>query len=106
VERKGESWDLGGLFDFADAFAGPPEFDFPAVALFVAKGDRSLFREFLRSYGAEHNLNGAAGPFHERMLAYALIHKYSNLTWYLKEIPAAVEDARLESLAAAWFDVS
>jgi hygromycin-B 7''-O-kinase len=106
VQRIGASWEIGGLFDFGDAFAGPAEFEFPAVALFVAKGDRALFREFLESYGATVDSLGNRGPFHERMLAYALIHKYSNLNWYLKTVPVDVGAARLESLAAAWFDVS
>ena len=104
--RCHDTWNIGGRFDFGDAFAGPAEFEFPAVALFVAKGNRALFREFLRAYGAQLDPTDTLGPFHERMLAYTLIHKYSNLAWYLKEIPVEVEEVRLELLAAAWFDVS
>ncbi len=35
-------------------------------------------------------------------MAYTLLHIYSNLPWYLREMPAAPR-ATLDSLAEAWF---
>ncbi|WP_030661185.1 hypothetical protein [Streptomyces cellulosae] len=36
------------------------------------------------------------------LLAYTLLHVYSNLTWYLRELQAPAKDS-LPALAEAWF---
>lgn len=36
------------------------------------------------------------------LLAHTLLHVYSNLPWYLRELPAPPEPT-LESLAQTWF---
>jgi hygromycin-B 7''-O-kinase len=85
---------ITGVIDFADACVGDPDLELPAVAIFVARGDRALYRRFLGALGRE--------PAPERVLAYTLLHRYSNLAWYLREVPP--DGARtLEELAYAWF---
>ncbi|MFF8812654.1 phosphotransferase family protein [Streptomyces pactum] len=85
---------LTGLFDFEPAMIGDPAYDFVGVGLFVTRGDARLLGRFTRAYGR------ALPP--ETLLAYTLLHVYSNLSWYLKELPAPA-DGTLPALAAGWF---
>ena len=44
------------------------------------------------------------GPeFTRRLMAYALLHRYSNLRWYLERIPPPANAITLDELADAWF---
>jgi hygromycin-B 7''-O-kinase len=88
---------LSGLFDFEPAMRGAPEYEFVATGIFVAGGDRAAHRALLDSYGCERD---EALP--RRLLAYTLLHRYSNLPWYLKEMPESSE-RRLPELAERWF---
>ncbi|WP_072482040.1 phosphotransferase family protein [Amycolatopsis australiensis] len=83
-----------GLFDFEPAMRGAAEYDFAAVGLFVTGGDGDLMRRFLDGYGQP------VDP--RRCLAYALLHVYSDFTWYLDILPTPPEPT-LDALAAAWW---
>jgi hygromycin-B 7''-O-kinase len=103
VERRSGTWALSGLFDFEPSIVGPVEYEFSAVGLFVACGDRELFRDVLSAYGyGEHELDHA---FERRVLAYALLHRYSNLSWYLSRIPPPAHVTELDALSAHFFGV-
>ncbi|MFH8792905.1 phosphotransferase family protein [Streptomyces sp. NPDC017941] len=85
---------LTGLFDFEPAMIGDPAYDFVGVGLFVTRGEPKLLTRFTAAYGR---------VFEPRLLlAYTLLHVYSNLPWYLRELPAPREP-RLDALAEAWF---
>jgi len=85
---------ITGVIDFADACVGDPDLELPAIGIFIARGDRTLYRRFLATLGRD------VAP--ERALVYTLLHRYANLAWYLREVPP--RDARtLEQLAHAWF---
>jgi len=85
---------ITGVIDFADACVGDPDLELPAVGIFIARGDRALYRRFLAALGRD------VAP--ERALVYTLLHRYANLAWYLREVPTS--GARtLEQLAHAWF---
>jgi hygromycin-B 7''-O-kinase len=58
----------------------------PGVGLFVTRGDPHLMARLTDSYG--HAFEPA------ELLAYTLLHVYSNLPWYLRELDAPAE---------AWF---
>jgi hygromycin-B 7''-O-kinase len=89
-----EGGALTGIIDWADAIVGDPDFELAAVAIFVARGDRALYRRFMTALGREVPA--------ERAFAYALLHRYSNLRWYLESAPTG--GARtLDELAHAWF---
>lgn len=91
---------LSGLFDFEPAMQGAPEYDFASLGLFVACGDARFLRRTLRAYGyAEAQLDES---LQQRCMAYALLHRYSRLAWYLKRIPAP-EARTLDQLAARWW---
>ncbi|WP_055493367.1 phosphotransferase family protein [Streptomyces sp. TP-A0356] len=86
---------LTGLFDFEPAMIGDPAYDFASVGLFITRADPRQLRRFYEAYGrAPHD------PY--QLLAYALLHRYSDLPLYLRELPTPAEP-RLEALAELWF---
>ncbi|MBW1599508.1 aminoglycoside phosphotransferase family protein [Streptomyces sp. JJ38] len=89
-----DGWRLTGCFDFEPAMIGDPAYDFVAVGLFVTRGDPRLLGRLTRRYGRTFE------P--AELLAYTLLHVYSNLPWYLRELPAPAEPT-LPALAEAWF---
>lgn len=91
---------LAGLFDFEPAMLGAPEYEFASVGLFVACGDGRALRRILLAYGfAPHQLDAALQC---RFMAHALLHRYSNLRWYLERLPAG-DATTLEQLASRWW---
>ncbi|MFC3576999.1 phosphotransferase family protein [Streptomyces yaanensis] len=86
---------LTGLFDFEPAMIGDPAYDFVSAGLFVTRGDPRQFRRFYEAYGR--------APYDpDQLLAYTLLHVYSDLPWYLRELPTPAEP-RLDALAETWF---
>lgn len=71
---------LSGLLDFEPAMVGAPEYDLPAIGVFVTGGEPGLMRALRAAYGAS--------PAPELALGHALVHRYSHLKWYLERIPA------------------
>lgn len=89
-----DGWRLTGLFDFEPAMIGHRAYDFVGVGLFVTRADPHLLRGLLASYGSVFE------P--AELLAYTLLHVYSNLPWYMREL-GVPSDATLDSLADSWF---
>lgn len=91
---------LSGLFDFEPAMLGAPEYDFASFGLFVACGDPRFLRRALIAYGyAAHQLDEALQC---RLMAHTLLHRYSNLRWYLERLPLPGATT-LEALASHWW---
>lgn len=91
---------LSGLFDFEPAMLGAPEYDFASFGLFVSCGDARFLRRALLAYGyAAHQLDEALQC---RLMAHTLLHRYSNLRWYLERLPLPGATT-LEALAAHWW---
>lgn len=89
-----------GFIDFEPSMFGPREYDFASVGLFVTAGDPAALRSFFTGYG---NLEESRRvDFRRRIMAYTLLHRYSNLNWYLQFMPKA---ERLEDLADLWWGV-
>ena len=95
ITDPSDAWRLTGLIDFEPAMTGDRAYDFVAVGLFVTKGDPRLLTRFYEAYGR------APYPPHT-LLAYTLLHVYSNLPRYLKAMPVPPEP-RLDVLADTWF---
>ncbi|MEU3355348.1 aminoglycoside phosphotransferase family protein [Streptomyces sp. NPDC037389] len=89
-----DGWRLTGLFDFEPAMVGDQAYDFVAVGLFVPRGEPSLLARLATAY------DRTFAP--DELLAYALLHVYSNLPWYLRELCVPAEGT-LPALAEAWF---
>lgn len=98
VERHGDRWRFTGLVDFEPAMLGEPLYEFASVGLFVACGDARLLRRILRAYGGV-DLDEAL-PM--RLMAMALLHRYSDLRWYLQRLPVP-QATTIDDLARAWF---
>ncbi|GLZ32369.1 phosphotransferase [Lentzea sp. NBRC 105346] len=90
VEQDGK---LTGLFDFEPAMRGATEYEFVATGIFVTKGDQEKQRALTKAYGE--------APDPRKVMAYTLLHVYSNLAWYLKELPG--QERTLDRLAQRWF---
>jgi hygromycin-B 7''-O-kinase len=101
AERDADGWKLSGLFDFEPAMLGSPEYEFAAVGLFFSCGDPAILRRVLTAYGyAEERLSvDLSGD----LLAYTLLHRYSNLPWYLRRLPPPPEARTLQDLARHWW---
>lgn len=90
-----DGWRLTGLFDFEPAMIGDPAYDFVSVALFLTRADPALLKLFYEEYGQP--------PFDPReLMAYTLLHVYSDLNWYLRSLPAPPSN-NLDALAETWF---
>lgn len=97
VDQQHGEWRLSGLFDFEPAMLGAPEYEFASVGIFLTCAEPQLFRVVLDAYGLP--LDDALEC---RIMAYTLLHRYSNLCWYLERLPV-VGHCDLESLAHSWF---
>ncbi len=97
VQEQQGAWWLSGLFDFEPAMLGAPGYELGSIGLFVACAEPGLLRAFLDGYGEPID----ASPC--RILAWGLLHRYSNLRWYLSRLPASPGVMSLEGLAEAWF---
>lgn len=91
---------LSGLFDFEPAMLGAPEYDFASFGLFVSCGDARFLRRALRAYGYAASDLGEA--LQCRLMAHTLLHRYSNLRWYLERLPVPGAKS-LEALASQWW---
>ncbi len=98
VERREGVWHISGLLDFEPAMLGAPEYELASVGIFVTCAEPGLLRVLLDAYGAE-----ADDELPLRIMAYALLHRYSSLRWYLERLPVPDEVGDLESLARRWF---
>ncbi|MEV0177429.1 aminoglycoside 3'-phosphotransferase/choline kinase family protein [Streptomyces sp. NPDC050803] len=92
-----DGWRLTGLFDFEPAMIGDRAYDFVGVGLFVTRGDPELLARLAGAYG--HSFEPSV------LLAYTLLHVYSSLPWYLRELGEPAE-RRLPALAEAWFGLT
>ncbi|MEU7904348.1 aminoglycoside 3'-phosphotransferase/choline kinase family protein [Actinoplanes sp. NPDC049118] len=88
---------LTGLIDFEPAMRGAAEYDFVGPAVFLANGDGRFYGRMLRAYGIEPDRE-----LRRRLMAWTLLHYYSNVGAYLRRLPAPAEQT-FASLAERWF---
>jgi len=55
VKQTHGVWHIDALIDFGDSMLGLPEYDLLGPGAFLIQGDKTLLREFLRSYGYASN---------------------------------------------------
>ncbi len=91
--RKG--YEITGIIDFEPSMAAIPEYDFCSVGLFISEGEKELFQHFLNSYGYSGNSSSVM-----RML---LLHRYSNMKWFMSTIPESITVNSVEDLCRYWF---
>jgi hygromycin-B 7''-O-kinase len=101
VRPNGDRWILCGLLDFADSMTGDPEYDFPAVGIFITKGDRALFGRFLAAY--DHDRKNLDDSLITRLMMLTLLHRYCHLPWFISLSGFESPTPSLRSLAAFWY---
>jgi hygromycin-B 7''-O-kinase len=89
-----------GLFDFEPAVRGTREYEFVSVSMSGSEGDARFLGRVLRAYG--YGKNELDEAFRRRMMAWTLLHFYSNMRKYLDQRPKP-EEPTLESLADRWY---
>jgi hygromycin-B 7''-O-kinase len=100
AEGVGGTWRLSGLIDFEPAMRGDREYEWTAVGVFVAEGDGAFLGRTLTAYG--YPRDQLDRTLRRRLLAWLLLHRYSNLAWYLRRLPEPDRPA-LDALADRWF---
>lgn len=100
VEPAGGHWRLSGLIDFEPAMLGERDYEFASIGLFVSCGDARTLRRVLQACGLHPSQFDTAMSC--RLMAQALLHRYSNLRWYLERLPCPGA-ATLEQLARHWW---
>lgn len=93
------AWRITGLIDFEPAMIGHPEYELASVGLFVSEGDPAVLGAVLAGYG----MPAPDARLAERCMAYALLHRYSKLTWYLDRMPPRTRNPTLRDLAMQWW---
>ena len=79
---------------------GAREYEFAAAGIYVAQGDHRFLRRVLTAYGYT---GGELDPdLRQRLLAWAILHRYSNLPAWLRRLPQP-SFPTLASLAERWF---
>lgn len=101
VDQRAGAWELVGLLDFEPAMIAPPEYELASVGVFTSCGEPEFLRRLLRTLGyAEADLDH---ELQRRCLAYALLHRYTCLPWYLRRMPPEAGVNTLDQLAAQWW---
>lgn len=94
VREGARGWELSGLFDFEPAMSGAADYELASIGVFVSCGDPRLLHTLLRGYG----YRDLDESFPRRILAYALLHRYSHLRWYIERLPP-LDAPTLDALA-------
>jgi hygromycin-B 7''-O-kinase len=100
ITRGADAVAVSGIFDFEPAMIGAREYDFASIGVFLTGGDAALFDAFLDAYGLPRTARDPEMP--RRVMAYALLHRYSNMAWYLERVPPRTATT-LDALAEEWF---
>ncbi len=97
-----EGETLAGIIDWAEVMVGDAEYDFAAVAFFIARGDGALLGAFLDGYG----WSGPRGEaLARRLLRYLLLHRYAPLAWLLEQRPTPAA-RNFDDLAGSWMGLA
>jgi hygromycin-B 7''-O-kinase len=100
TQAHGGAWRLAGLVDFDHAMRGAHEYELAAAGLHVAQGDSRFLRRVLTAYG--YTRGQLDRDLRQRLLAWAILHRYSNLVTWLRRLPKPGKPT-LASLAERWF---
>jgi hygromycin-B 7''-O-kinase len=100
--KENNKWKLTGVIDFADSFLGDHEYDLLGPILFMFNGNQELTYSFLISYGfLEEELNDS---LRKKLMIYTILHRFSNLNYYISKNPKAVNVERYEELSKQLFN--
>ncbi len=89
--------ELSGLLDFEPSMIAVPQYDLCAAGLFITAGDGELFRILLNAYDPNWI------PHPHEIMRMLLLHRYSNLRWFISMLPEHMRDRNISELAEYWF---
>ena len=93
--------EISAVIDFADCRVGHPEYDIPASAVFIFKGEYGPLKEYLLALGyKDSELNQR---FSEKLMAWTCLHYFSDLNKYFGVEMKALAKADFSVLASKVF---
>jgi hygromycin-B 7''-O-kinase len=98
LTEQDEHWHITGLIDFGDVQVGHVDYEWVALHLSLLEGDRDLLRAFLRAYGWEQVVDER---FSRRMMAYSLLHLFSDMRPFVERLGGPERVRQIEELEAA-----
>lgn len=90
-----------GIIDFEPAMPGAPEYEFASVGVFLTRGSGPALRALLLAHGYRESDFDLA--LQRRLMAYLLLHRYSNLRSWLERLPVPRDVTTLDAVAARWY---
>ena len=87
VAQENQAWELTGLLDFEPAMIGDPDYEFASVGVFLTMGEPALLGSLLCGYHKKSLSSRWIEAFQKRAMAYTLLHRYSCLPWYFRNMP-------------------
>lgn len=105
VLRSNNSWQIAGIFDFADSRRGFHEYDFLAVGVLMIQGQAETQREFFKAYGyLDKDLDET---MRKRMMMMTMLYESADLRRYAMRLkPEAVDYSLQELEKGIWSFVS
>jgi hygromycin-B 7''-O-kinase len=98
LREGGGRWRLSAVIDFADAMAGPPDYDLMVPVSFLAAGDAGLRRALLAGAGVEDSPERR-----RRFLGFLLLHRFASVARLLDPARGRSPAGSLEALGEAVF---
>lgn len=86
---------LTGLIDFEPSMIAIPEYDLCAAGVFISAGEKGLFKRLLDAY----SYTGSR----ESIMRMLLLHRYSNMKWFISELPEEIQSGTMDDLCNYWF---
>lgn len=96
VSKVNGQWQVNGLIDFADCQVGHPEYELAATSAFLLKGRQKALSCYLEATGLFDQINHQVS---EKLLAWTLLHLYSDLKNYFVKEMDQVKNGDFRSLA-------
>ncbi|QOR68073.1 phosphotransferase [Cytobacillus suaedae] len=99
--EKNHNWKLTGVIDFADCFLGDSEYDLLGPILFMFNGNKEFTTSFLLSYG--YRVEELNDSLRKKLMIYTLLHRFSNIEYYISRNPEANNCDSIEELSRQLF---
>lgn len=96
AEKREDGWHLSGVVDFEPSMLGTPDYDLLGASIFICRGNAVAHRSFLEAYGlASSDINE---PLIHRLMAYTLLHRYSHLAFFWRQVSTDPFPTKLDTL--------
>jgi len=97
IELRDGAPVLSALIDFEPSMLAVPQYEMCAVGLFITAGDPHLYGSFLDSYASGADMSVTT------IMRMLLLHRYSNMNWFMSALPVDVRASDLLGMGQYWF---